>query len=53
MPAVGPDTATAAELAHLAGIAVEAEGGLVIDGRETTRRCDAAGLFLIGLDGNP
>lgn len=51
LPAIGPDTVTAAALAHLSGIAVEADGGLVIDGRETIRRCDADGLFLIGLDG--
>ena len=49
LPTIGPDTATAAAEARLAGIAVEAGSGFILDREETIRRCDEAGLFLIGL----
>lgn len=49
LPTIGPDTATAAAAARLAGIAVEAGSGFILDREETIRRCDEAGLFLVGL----
>lgn len=49
LPTIGPDTASAAAAAGLLGIAVEAESGFILEREETIRRCDEAGLFLIGL----
>lgn len=49
LPTIGPQTVDAASGACLAGIAVEAGNGFIIDREETIRRCDEAGLFLIGL----
>ena len=46
LPAIGPQTVTAAAQAGLAGIAFEAGGVMIIDRAETVRRADAQGLFL-------
>ncbi|HAT36078.1 MAG TPA: DUF1009 domain-containing protein [Rhodospirillaceae bacterium] len=52
LPTIGPKTIDLARVAGLSGIALEAQGALVIDSEETIRRADAAGLFLIALDRN-
>jgi DUF1009 family protein len=49
LPVVGPDTISDAIAARLTGIAVEAGGAILVRRDETTRRADAAGIFLIGL----
>jgi DUF1009 family protein len=49
LPTIGPDTATAVARACLAGIAVEADAGFILEREETIRRCDEEGLFLTGL----
>lgn len=49
LPTIGPETVNAAATAKLAGIAVEAENGFILDREETVQRCNEAGLFLIGL----
>lgn len=48
LPAIGPDTVSAAAEAGLAGIAVQAGGVLILDREATIARADAAGLFLWG-----
>jgi hypothetical protein len=53
MPTIGPDTVSKAVQANLRGIAVEGGLTLVLDLAEIIRRADAAGIFLIGLDGEP
>jgi DUF1009 family protein len=50
MPAIGPETVTAAAASGLRGIAFEAGGTLLIDRDTAIARADAAGLFLFGLD---
>ena len=45
-PAIGPGTVSGAAEAGLAGIAVEADGALLIDRGETIAAADRAGLFL-------
>lgn len=49
LPTIGPDTVISARDARLAGIAVEAGSGFIIDREETVQRCNHAGLFLVGL----
>ena len=46
LPLIGPETATQAAEAGLAGIVIEASGVMVLDRDEVIRRCDATGLFL-------
>ncbi len=46
MPAIGPETATAAARAGLAGIVIQAGHVLVLDRAETLAACDREGLFL-------
>jgi DUF1009 family protein len=48
MPAIGPDTFTAAAAAGLAGVVVEAGQTLVLGQAETVARADELGLFLWG-----
>ncbi len=48
LPAIGPDTISAAKAAGLNGVAVEAGGVFVLGLEETARAADAAGLFLWG-----
>ena len=49
MPVIGVDTVRAASDAGLAGLAVEAEGVLVVGLDEVREAADAAGLFLFGI----
>ena len=49
LPTIGLETAMAAATAKLAGIAVEAGSGFILDREETVQLCDEAGLFLFGL----
>ena len=49
LPVIGPDTVTEAASAGLRGIAVEADGVLLLEKSETIARADAAGLFLVGV----
>ncbi|WP_339947370.1 UDP-2,3-diacylglucosamine diphosphatase LpxI [uncultured Albimonas sp.] len=46
LPAIGPDTVARAAEAGLAGIALAADGVLVLGREETVAAADAAGLFL-------
>ena len=52
LPAIGPDTISAARAAGLAGIGLEAGGSLIIDREATVRAANSAGLFIIGLSGD-
>lgn len=49
LPAIGPETVEAAAAAGLDGIALEAEGVIVVSMRDTIDRADALGLFIIGM----
>lgn len=51
MPAIGPDTVTAAAAAGLAGIAVGAGSTLVFDRETIVATADEAGLFVVGIRG--
>lgn len=48
LPAIGPDTITAAHRAGLAGVALQEGGVLVLGLDETVARADGLGLFLWG-----
>jgi len=50
LPTIGPDTVTGAAAAGLRGIAIEANGTIVLDRQTTVAAAEAAGLFLIALD---
>jgi DUF1009 family protein len=49
LPAVGPNTVTAAAASGLAGIAVEAGHTLMIDRARMIALADERGLFLVGV----
>lgn len=49
LPSVGVDTVQQARAAGLAGIALEADGSLVIGREEVARAADEAGLFVVGV----
>lgn len=49
LPAIGPRTIAHAKAAGLRGIAIEAEGAIVIDREELVRAADRAGLFVVGI----
>lgn len=49
LPVIGAATVRHAAEAGLAGIAVEANGALVIDRRATAQAADEAGLFVVGV----
>lgn len=51
LPTIGPDTVSLCAAAHLAGIAVEANGVLVAKRSETIAVADKAGLFIMGVPG--
>jgi DUF1009 family protein len=51
LPTIGPDTIRAAHAAGLRGVAFEAGGTILVERAETIRLADAAGMFLLGLDG--
>jgi DUF1009 family protein len=50
LPSVGVDTVAQSAAAGLAGIALEANGSLVIGREDVARAADAAGLFVVGID---
>ena len=50
LPTIGPKTIDLAAKAGLAGVALKADGALIIDNEETVRRSNAAGLFILALD---
>jgi DUF1009 family protein len=52
LPAIGPDTVTAAHAAGLAGIGVDAGRSFILDFERTVTLADELGLFIVGLDGN-
>lgn len=49
LPAIGPDTVTAARAAGLAGIALDAGASFILDFERTVALADEAGLFIVGL----
>ncbi|MGB1088642.1 MAG: UDP-2,3-diacylglucosamine diphosphatase LpxI domain-containing protein, partial [Alphaproteobacteria bacterium] len=49
-PTIGPATILNAHKAGLAGVAIEAEHGLIVDREETIATADRLGLFIFGLD---
>jgi hypothetical protein len=51
MPAIGLKTIEAAISAGLAGIAVAAGQVMILDRAEIISRADAAGLFVVGIEG--
>ena len=51
LPAIGPRTVPAVADAGLRGIAIEAGGALVIDRKAVIEAADAAGLFVVGIEG--
>lgn len=50
LPAIGLRTVEGAVAAGLAGIAIEARGGIVVDRKATMAAADAAGLFVVAID---
>lgn len=48
LPTIGPRTIRLAADAHLAGVAVEAGGALIVDREETVSLADRMGLFVYG-----
>ena len=50
LPAIGPETVTACSNAGFRGIAIEAQGTLVIDRDEVARRADDANMFVVAID---
>jgi len=53
LPAIGPDTVTAAAAAGLKGIVVEAGATLLIDRAAIIQAADRAGLFVVGMPAPP
>ena len=49
MPTIGPETVELAYRIGLSGIAVQADGVLVIDEEEVVRLVDKLGLYLYGV----
>jgi DUF1009 family protein len=49
LPAIGPKTVENAHAAGLSGIAIEAEGSLILDRSDVIAQADALGLFLVGI----
>lgn len=50
LPTIGPQTIERLLAAKLAGVAVEADGALIVDREEVMRLADEAGLFVFGVD---
>jgi DUF1009 family protein len=48
LPTIGPETIRRAAAAHLAGVALEAGGALIVDRDETIALADRMGLFVYG-----
>lgn len=53
MPAIGPGTAGAAERAGLTGIAVVADGALLLHRAQVIAQLDAAGMWFWAIDADP
>lgn len=51
LPAIGPDTVTAARATGLAGIALDSGRSFILDFERTVALADEAGLFIVGLTG--
>lgn len=51
LPAIGPDTVTAARAASLAGIALDSGRSFILDFERTVALADEADLFIVGLTG--
>lgn len=51
LPAIGPDTVTAARAAGLAGIALDSGRSFILDFERTVALADETGLFIVGLAG--
>ena len=49
LPTIGPDTVASAHAAGLRGIAVEANGALLVDRKRLIEAADGLGLFVIGI----
>lgn len=49
LPAIGPETIAAANAAGLAGIAIAADGVLMLDRKKIVQEADKAGLFVVGV----
>ncbi|WP_159993548.1 LpxI family protein [Roseomonas sp. 18066] len=50
LPTIGPATVAGAAAAGLRGLAIEANGTIIVDRAETIAAADAAGLFLLAID---
>lgn len=50
LPTIGPDTVANAAAAGLRGIAIEANGTIIVDRAATAAAAEAAGLFLLAID---
>jgi UDP-2,3-diacylglucosamine hydrolase len=53
LPTIGPATVEQVHAAGFGGIAIEAQGGLIVDREEMIRRADAAGIFITGIAEQP
>jgi DUF1009 family protein len=53
LPTIGVATVEAAHRAGLRGIAIEADGAVVVGRAETVARADALGLFMVGVEPGP
>lgn len=51
LPVIGPDTVTACIAAGFGGLAVEAEGALIVDQPTVAAMADRGGLFVCAVDG--
>lgn len=51
MPTIGPETVAGVDSAGLAGIAIEAGRVMIVDRAETQKRANAAGIFVVAVDG--
>lgn len=49
LPTIGPLTVEKIHAAGFAGIAIEADGGLILDKEKTIARADALGIFVVGM----
>lgn len=49
LPVIGIRTIANAAVAGLAGVALEADGALIVDREDVVRAADAAGLFIVGV----
>ena len=52
LPTIGPETVRGAAAAGLRGLAIEADGTIVVDRPGTVAAAEAAGLFILAFDAN-